>query len=170
MHNVHRRALESQGIGGGGSDGKQQTTIHQKVSHPAAQRDAGLFSMLGNRFATHSNPHATEVIPAVPTITEDDQQPAGSAASAEQQPQAAQPGTGRPAQAASGTKREAWRTFQRHRQQRELTRHLPRCLRSWLQPDVEMSAAAVPDDAIEVNALCEEQIDQPDGGVLRQSW
>ena len=41
------------GICGGGSDGKQQTTIHHKVSHPAARRDAALFSVLGNRFATH---------------------------------------------------------------------------------------------------------------------
>ena len=30
------------------------------------------------------------------------------------------------------------------------------------QPDVEMIAAPVPDDAMKVNALCEEQIDQPD--------
>ena len=149
MHNVHRRALESQGIGGGGSDGKQQTTIHHKVSHPAARRDARLFSVLGNRFATHSevsgegssrswiNPDATDVIPAVPTITEDDQQPAGSAAPAEQQPQAAQPGTGQPAQAASGTKREAWRTVQRHRQQERA--HTPPPALSQISPAARTS-------------------------------
>ena len=37
-----------------GPDGKQQTTIHHKVPHPAAWRDARLFSVLGNRFAKHS--------------------------------------------------------------------------------------------------------------------
>ena len=29
------------------------------------------------------------------------------------------------------------------------------------QPDVEMSEKRVPDDAMEINALCEEQVDQP---------
>ena len=42
-------------IGGGGYDGKQQATIHHKVPRPAARRDARLFSVLGNRFATHSD-------------------------------------------------------------------------------------------------------------------
>ena len=50
-------------------------------------------------------PNATYVIPAVPTVTEDDQQPACSAAPAQQQQQAAQPNAGQPVQPASGTKR-----------------------------------------------------------------
>ena len=51
------------------------------------------------------NPNATDVIPAKATITEEDNQPVGSAALAEQQQQAAQPGTGQPVQTASRTKR-----------------------------------------------------------------
>ena len=42
-----------------------------------------------------------------------------------------------------------------HTRPRPLSQILP-------QPDVEMGTAPVPEDAIEVNALCEEPVDPPD--------
>ena len=69
---------------------------------------------------------------------------------------------------------EAWRTVRRLRQQRGLTHTppppaLPHQVPP--QPEVEMSAVPVPDDAMEVNALCEERVSQPDlEAFFRQGW
>ena len=68
---------------------------------------------------------------------------------------------GQPVQPASGTKRGMEDSSAPSSAKRA---HTPPPALSQIppQPDVEMSAAPVPDDAMEVNALCEEQIDQPD--------
>ena len=82
----------------------------------------------------------------MPSITEEDQQPDGGAAPLEQQQQAAQP----PQNSSCGqlqARREAWRTVRHLRQQKGLTHHL---------------LPLVPDDAMEVDALCEEAVSQPD--------
>ena len=109
-----------------------KSLIQQHGETPGCSACSGIASQhtakCRERFEKLINPNATDPIPGGPTITEDDQQPAGSAAPAEQQQQAAQLGTSpcSPLQA----RREPWRTVQRHRQRRELTRDLALCLRS----------------------------------------
>ena len=111
------------------------------------------------RFEQLINPNATDVIPAIPSAVEDPSL-AGGAASAEQQ-HATQPDTSK--RQGVGMKRGAEdnpmssSAKRAHTPAPPLSQILP-------QPDVEMETVRVPvpEDAMEVNALCEETFDPPD--------
>ena len=112
------------------------------------------------RFERLINPTATDVIPAIPSTVEDPS-PAGGAASAEQQ-HATQPDTSKHVRQTVGMKRGAEDNPSSSSAKRAHTPPLP--LSQILpQPDVEMGTVPVPvpEDAVEVNALCEEPVDPP---------
>ena len=112
------------------------------------------------RFERMINPSATEEVPATPSPADEIQQPDGGAAPMQQQQQAIESSTGLFVQQASGTKRGMEDGPAPPSAKRS---HTPPPVPSQIspQPDVEMSERRVPDDAMEINALCEEQVDQP---------
>ena len=112
------------------------------------------------RFERLINPIATDAIPTVLSITEEDQQPDGGAAPVEQQQQAAQPTTGQLVRPAAGTKRGMEDSSAPSSVKRAHTP--PASSQISPQPDVEMSAVLVPDNPMEVNTSCEEEVSQPD--------
>ena len=113
------------------------------------------------RFERLINPNATDVIPVIPNVV-GDPSPTGDVASTGKR-QATQSDTLK--RQAVGLKRGAEdnpmssSAKKAHTPPPQLSQILP-------QPDVEMETASVPvpvpEDAMEVNALCEETVDQPD--------
>ena len=128
------------------------TLIVVSSQHTAACRE---------RFERLINPNATDVIPVIPSVVGDPSS-TGDVASTGQW-QATQPDTSK--RQAVGMKRGAEdnpmssSAKRAHTKKKELSQTLP-------QPDVEMGTASVPvpvpEDAMEVNAFCEETVDPPD--------
>ena len=117
------------------------------------------------------NPSVADEVPAVSSSAEEIQRPDDGAAPAQNQQQTTEHSTELPVQQAAGTKREEWRTDQHLRQQRDLTHRLPALSQISPQRDIQMSEEQTPDSAMEINALCEEQIKSArPGGTLRQGW
>ena len=110
------------------------------------------------RYEQLINPYATDVIPAIPSAVEDPK-PAGGETTMQQR--ATQPGTVQHARQFVGTRRGAEdnqvlsSAKRSHTPPPPLSEILP-------QPHVEMETGSTPGDEMEVNALCEERIDQPD--------
>ena len=99
------------------------------------------------------------MIPAIPSAVEDPS-PAGGGASAEQE-HATQSDTSKHVRQTVGMKRGAEDNPMSSSAKRAHTPPLP--LSQILpQPDVEMETVPVPEDAMDVNALCEEFVDPPD--------
>ena len=127
--------------------------------------------MLGSFIAAHGNvprkierlinPNATDVIPVIPSVV-GDPSPTGDVASTGQR-HATQPDTLK--RQAVGMKRGAEDNPMSSSAQRADT-HPPQLSQILPQPDVEMGTASVPvpvpEDALEVNALCEETVDPLD--------
>ena len=84
--------------------------------------------------------------------------PAGEGAPLEQQ-QAVQRAAGQPVHPVTNTKRGVEDSSLPSSATRA---HTPCCLRLLAASDVEMSTVPMPEDAKETNALCEDQIEQPD--------
>ena len=113
------------------------------------------------RFERLINPNATDVIPVIPSVV-GDPSPTGDVASTGQR-HATQPDTLK--RQAVGMKRGAEDNPMSPSAKRAHT-HPPQLSQILPQPDVEMETASVPvpvpEDAMAVNALCEETVDPPD--------
>ena len=118
-----------------------QTADDDTSQRPSSgsRRDAKLFSVLGNRFATHSDVSRKVRVADQPDRNRRDFPQCQPSWRSINSPPAVQPqqrssrrlslgrdSPSRPLQA----RQEAWRTVQRHRLRRGLTRHLPPCPRS----------------------------------------
>ena len=123
--------------------------------------------MLGNCFAAHSKvsgevraadkPSNTVEVPAAPSAAEEIQKPVGSAVPAHQQQQPTGQSVESVMQQAAGTKRGMEDSSALPSARRS---HTPPPIPSQIspQPDAQMNEKQAPDDAMEINALCEEQI------------
>ena len=139
--------------------------IHQYGETPGCAACLGTASQhtakCRDRFEQLTNPSVTDEVPAVSSSAEEIQRPDSGAAPVQNQQQTTEHSTELPVQQATGMKRGM---EDRSAPPSAKRSHTPPPALSQIspQPDIQMSEEQTPDSAMEINALCEEQINPPD--------
>ena len=143
----------------------RKALIHQCGETPGCAACQGTASQhtakCRDRLEQLTNPSVTDEVPAVSRSAEEIQRPDSGAAPLQNQQQTTEHSTELPVQQATGMKRGM---EDRSAPPSAKRSHTPPPSLSQIspQPDIQMSEEQTPDSAMEINALCEEQINPPD--------